>query len=114
MKESLNIGFMRIFSTETARTLSGKVLSTKYAQKLPLPGVFQKALRQGLVFGATAEALQSDQRRNDFVGNACGVGIVERGENDWLLKTIPAEKCQLSDPGFCGGVEERDPRFHAR
>lgn len=60
MKESLNIGFMRIFLTETSRILSGKVLSTKYAQKLLLPGLFQKALRQGLVFVTAAEALQSD------------------------------------------------------
>lgn len=82
MKESLNIGFMRNFPTETARILSGKVLLTKYAQKLPLPGVFQKTLRQGLVFGAAAGALQSDQRRNDSAGNACGIGIVEGGEND--------------------------------
>lgn len=82
MKESLNIGFTRIFPIETARILSGKVLSTKYAQKLPLPSVLQKALRQGLVFGAAAEALQSDQRRNDSSGNACDVGIVEGGKND--------------------------------
>lgn len=82
MKESLNIGFTRIFPTETSRILSGKVLSTKYAQKLLLSGVFQKALRQGLVFGTAAEALQSDQRRNDSAGDACGVGIVEGGEND--------------------------------